>query len=155
MAEVMQALQQRLEAAFLGERFFIIGLIGAIMLGVTTIQCPDYFWQYNIPALLVLASTILWGLWRNMPKSIKYLLSCVTLVMFVWLLYNSMAVQYGLPAAQWPISIQALETLFATDMLLALEGAVYMIIALVTGLVASLLFLICGLAGIMSAGRSE
>lgn len=159
MAEVMEALQKRLEAAFLGERFFIIGMVGAIILLLTSFKCPEFFWQYNAAAWLGIIVSLTWGLWRNIPRSVKYLCSAIMLLVFAWLMYNTLAVFYALPAVQMPplpeLAVEDLGALMISDPQALAELMVLPLLALVGGAVSSVLFLVGGLSGIMSAGRSE
>ena len=92
MADMMEMLQKRLEFAFLGGRFWIFAEIGALLVLLTTLK--PFFWEYNIPALLVLVAAIAWDFWRNAPKSARYGMSLLVLVVFLWLLANTLMVQY-------------------------------------------------------------
>jgi len=93
MADMMEALQRRLEFAFLGGRFWTFAQIGALLVLLTSFS--PFFWQYNIPALLVLLASLTWDLWRNAPKSARYGMSLLTLGVFGWLLVNTLLLQYA------------------------------------------------------------
>ena len=166
MAEMMEALQRRLEFAFLGGRFWTFAQIGAILVLLTSFS--PFFAAYNITALVVLACSITWDLWRNAPKSARYGLALVVLAAFAFLLYNTLGVQYGWPAFHHPAEaavpmhgVEFLTGLALNDSLAALTGlgefthaVVIAAVAYIAGAIGQLLFLVSGLMGLMAARRA-
>ena len=168
MAEMMEALQRRLEFAFLGGRFWTFAQIGAILVLLTSFS--PFFAAYNITALVVLACSITWDLWRNAPKSARYGLALVVLGAFVFLLYNTLAVQYGWPGFHHPAEAEA--AAYAGHIYAGLatgpsgamnataaigefsKSLVAVLLAYAGGAIANLFFLVSGLMGLMAARRA-
>jgi len=166
MAEMMEMLQKRLEFAFLGGRFWIFAQIGALLVLLTSFK--PFFWEYNIPALLVLLGALTWDLWRNAPKAARYGISLLTLVVFMWLLANTLMVQY-FDGTLVPSSLHDYQTgmmtaygLAATNNSAAAVGVMAEVIpdgvaginTLLMGAIGGVLMLISGLMGLMAARRA-
>ena len=146
MAEMMEALQHRLEYAFLSQRFFIFGQIGAAIVLLTSLE--PFFAAYNIPAIIVLAITITWDLWRGAGKTVRTVLAAIVLLIGLWILINTIG-QFVMP-----ISEEEILALFAAgDMGGAIEHMVIGVIQVIGGAVGQLPMLIAGLFGIMAARK--
>jgi len=159
-------LQKRLEFAFLGGRFWVFAEIGALMVVVLTFK--PYFIAYNVTALVVIICALAWDFWRNAPKNARYGMALIPLAAFVFLLYNGLAVTYGWPAIHHPAEaaavthgVEFLTGLAAGNPVAALTGlgefsqsVILAAIAYAAGGVASLLFLVSGLMGLMAARRA-
>ena len=168
MAEMMEALTRRLEFAFLGGRFWTFAQVGGVIVLLTSFS--PYFVPYNVTALVVLACAITWDLWRNAPKSVRYLLGIAVLGAFVFLLYNTLGVFYGWwPAFHHPSEAAApghgvdfLMGLAAADPVAALtalgeftQSVILAALAYVGGAFGQLFFLVSGLMGVLAARRAE
>ncbi len=166
MAEMMEVLQKRLEFAFLGGRFWVFAEIGALMVVLTSFS--PYFIPYNITALVVLICAIAWDFWRNAPKSARYGMALITLAAFVFLLVNTLLLQYADMGFSPPVPHEYTDGVIAAIGLAAagntagalgvLAGAIpygaVPILTLVFGAIGSLLFLVSGLMGLMAARRA-
>ena len=166
MAEMMEMLQKRLEFAFLGGRFWTFAQIGALLVLLTSFR--PFFWEYNIPALVVLLGAITWDLWRNAPKAARYGISLLTLVVCFWLLANTLMVQYFdgtiTPDAphQYTDGVMAALGLAAVNNTAGAVGALAAavpygalpVITLLMGAIGSVLMLVSGLMGLMAARRA-
>ncbi len=153
MAEAMEAMRRQLEAAFWGHTFVVVGIIAGFALLMASILSPvPVFWQYLILAVVVIVLSLIWALWRDIPKSAKYACSSIILIGFAWLLYNSLAVEFNWPAAQVPMTDLELAAQYPGPLLM--EGAIKMAKAIITGGVVSLWLFAAGVAGLLSAARS-
>lgn len=160
MAEMMEALTRRLEFAFLSQRFWIMGQIGALIVIIVTFR--PMFWAYNLPAAGVLIATIVWDLWRNAPKSARYGLCLYILAVFLWLTVNN---SMGIFAETWiatPPILHALEAAGAalaagdlTALAVLLEGTPTLVVLLVGATLGSILMLVSGVMGLMACRRAE
>ena len=167
MAEMMEVLQRKLEFAFLGSRFWIFAAIGAALILLTSFQ--PLFLAYAVPALLVLAAAVTWDLWRNAPKSVRYLLALVPLAAGVWILANTLGMWVE-PAASIAAAEEAKAALEAAgltyDDAVALGLTTYgtlidsvgdllpHMFATIGGAVGQLLLLISGGMGLMAARKA-
>lgn len=155
MAEAMEAMRRQLEAAFWGHAFVVVGMIAGFALLMASILSPvPVFWQYLILAVVVIVLSLIWALWRDIPKSAKYACSSIILIGFAWLLYNSLAVEFNWPAAQVPMTDLEIAAEYGTEAINLLEPAIKMAKAIITGGVVSLWLFAAGVAGLLSAARS-
>jgi len=165
MADMMQVLQKRLEFAFLGGRFWVFAEIGALLVVLTSFS--PYFAPYNLTALVVLACALAWDLWRNAPKSARYGMALTVLAAFVFLLLNTLLLQYAETGFAPPVPHEYIDGVTAAiglamagntvgalaAMAAAIPYAAVPVITLVAGVIGSLLFLVSGLMGVMAARR--
>jgi hypothetical protein len=166
MAEMMEMLQKRLEFAFLGSRFWIFAEIGALLVLLTSLK--PYFWEYNIPALLVLVAALAWDFWRNAPKAARYGMALLVLVVFMWLTTNSIMAVYFDPIVV-PATAHEAETAVISAVgaamgndtvgaVTALAGAIQptaqAVNTLLMGAIGGVLMLVSGLMGLMAAQRA-
>jgi len=167
MADMMEMLQKRLEFAFLGGRFWTFAQIGAVIILLTSFK--PFFIAYAIPALVVLAAALTWDLWRNAPKSARYLLALIPLATGIWILANTLGM-WAEPMAAIAVAQEAADALEAAglnyDQAVALNLTTYgglvegikdllpHMAAMYGGLIANLLLLISGLMGLMAARRA-
>ena len=166
MAEKMEGIRSQLGS--LGGRYWIFALIGAILIVATTFK--PFFLAYCTTALVVAFLALVWCLWRNAPSIAKYGMALITLGAFVFMLYNSLAVLYGWSSyIEHPSEADAVTYgtqmymgLFTNDLANITAGVGGLIessnvsgIAYGMGGIASLLFLVSGLMGIMAARRDK
>jgi hypothetical protein len=167
MAEMMETLQKRLEFAFLGGRFWTFAQIGAVIILLTSFK--PFFIAYAVPALVVLAVALTWDLWRNAPKSVRYLLALVPLAVGIWLLVNTLVMLVE-PMASIAAAQEAADALEAAglnyDQAVALNLTTYgglvegikdllpNLAAMYGGLIGQLLLIVSGLMGLMAARRA-
>jgi len=166
MAEMMEALQRKLEFAFLGGRFWVFAQIGALMVLLTSFK--PYFWEYNIPALLVLVTALTWDLWRNASKSARYGMALLVLLVFAWLIANTLMVQYFdgtiVPATAHEAETAVYSAVIAamgnntvgavTALAGAIQPAALAVNTMLMGAIGGTLMLISGLMGLMAARRA-
>jgi len=167
MAEMMEMLQKRLEFAFLGGRFWIFAQIGAVLILLTSFK--PFFMAYAVAALVVLAAALTWDLWRNAPKSVRYLLALVPLAAGIWILANTLGMWVE-PAASVAAAQEAKDALEAAgltyDQAVALNLTTYgglvegikdllpNLASMYGGLIGQLLLIVSGLMGLMAARKA-
>ena len=160
----MEAIQKRVGSALMGNRFFIMTQVGAIMLLIASFS--PVFPAYLAVAAVALGIAVAWDLWRGRTKLGSYVFAGIILAFFVFLLVNTLTMSI-VPAALHE-SEATLAGLGGIVMgggnltsaqtfggIMAVAGLTQPIIAMLIGGIANVLFLIAGIAGIMAARMME
>jgi hypothetical protein len=157
----MEAMKKALAVQFLGNRLFIMGLVGVIILLIVSFQPLQAV--YLALACVALATSIAWDLWRGAGKGAKYGMAVLLLLMGLFLLLNTLlgwvdpaktVLEPSLTAAQLDGAVAAGLTTWGAVITGIGEHLPYAF-ATLGGAIASLLFIIGGLMGIMAARMSE
>lgn len=156
----MEAIQKKLGGALLGDRFFIMGQVGAILLLFPSLQFMSH--PYFAVACIALAITLAWDLWRGRTKSASYIFGGTVLACGIFLLVNTLTmsiVPAALPEAEETLAglaalVQGGGNLTSAQTFGGLQAVANLTmpaILMLVGGMANLLFVIGGLMGIMSA----